>query len=348
MTGVASVAAPRVLGVLVAAGVAACGVFSPAEHSGTNTALVDSAFAEAGRQANLTSLVVVHDGTVERQLYLNGGAADTAQDVRSVTKSVVSLLVGIALDRGCLQSLDQTLAELLGPLAPADTAKRGITLRQLLNMTSGLGGDELANVDLYNQWALAPDQLTYVWDLPLVSAPGSRFNYYSPNFYVASRILTQACGQGTADFARDILFTPLGIGPRAWEADDKGYTNGGAGLQLTPMDMVAIGTLVMDSGRAGGGQVVSSAWVRSATTSTVATTAEPNVTGYGYGWWIGQAGGARYIMAMGWGGQFIVVVPSKRLIVTATARWQGVARSTASAQWLAINSVILQRIVPAY
>jgi CubicO group peptidase (beta-lactamase class C family) len=114
------------------------------------------------------------------------------------------------------------------------------------------------------------------------------------------------------------------------------------------MDMVAIGTLVMDSGRVGARQVVPSDWVRSATTATVATTATANVTGYGYGWWIGEAGGARYVMAMGWGGQFIVVVPSKRLIVTATARWQGVARSTANAQWLAIDNIILRSIVPAY
>jgi CubicO group peptidase (beta-lactamase class C family) len=348
MPGVVSAAARRGLLPLVAVSVAACGALGPAEHSGPNTALVDSAFAEAARQANLTSLVVFRDGTLERQLYLNGGGADTAQDVRSVTKSVVSLLVGIAADRGCLPSLDQTLADLLGPLAPADSAKRAITLRQLLNMTSGLGGDELANVDLYNQWALAPDQLTYVWDLPLVSAPGSSFNYYSPNFYIASRILTEACGQETAAFAREVLFAPLGIGPRAWETDDKGYANGGAGLQLTPMDMVAIGALVMDSGHAGGVEVVPSGWVRSATTPTVATTAVANVTGYGYGWWIGRAGGAGYVMAMGWGGQFIVVVPSKRLIVTATARWQGVDRGTASAQWLAIDNIILQRIVPAY
>jgi CubicO group peptidase (beta-lactamase class C family) len=347
MGAVASAPARRVLGVLVAAGAAACGVFGPSEHSGTEAAL-DAAFAEAAQQPNLTSLVVVHDGTVDRQFYMNGGGADTAQDVRSVTKSIVALLVGIALDRGCLISLDRTLAELLGPLGPSDTAKQAITLRQLLNMTSGLGGDELANVDLYNQWAGAPDQLTYVWDLPLIAEPGSRFSYYSPNFYIAARILTQACGQETAAFAHDVLFTPLGIGPRAWEADDKGYTNGGAGLQLTPMDMVAIGRLVMDSGRAGAGQVVSAAWVRSATTPSVVTTAEPYVIGYGYGWWIGQAGGTPYVMAMGWGGQFIVVVPSKRLIVTATNRWQGIARSVANAQWLATYDIILQRIVPAY
>ncbi len=334
-------------GVLLAAGVAACGLLGPAEHSGTGAAL-DAAFAEAARQPNLTSLVVVHDGAVERQLYLNGGAADTAQDVRSVTKSIVSLLVGIALDRGCVPSLDGTLADLLGPLAPADTAKRGITLAQLLSMTSGLGGDELANVDLYNQWAAAPDQLTYVWDLPPVAAPGSHFYYYSPNFYIAARIVTQACGQEAATFARDVLFTPLGIGSRTWETDDKGYANGGAGLQLTPMDMVAIGQLVLDSGRAGGGQVVPSAWVRAATTATVATSAEPYVTGYGYGWWIGQAGGVPYVMAMGWGGQFIVVVPSKRLVVTATNRWQGIARTTANSQWLATYNIILQRIVPAH
>jgi CubicO group peptidase (beta-lactamase class C family) len=218
----------------------------------------------------------------------------------------------------------------------------------LLTMTSGLGGDELANVALYNQWAAAPDQLTYVWDLPLFSTPGTRFAYYSPNFYIISRILTRNCGAPTADYARDVLFTPLGIGARTWEADDKGYYNGGAGLQLTPMDMVAIGTLVLTGGRAGSTPVVPAAWMQSSTTTAVATTAMPNVSGYGYGWWAGTSYGAPFIMATGYGGQFIVIVPSKALIVTATSLIPSGSATAANAQWSATQDIILRRLVQAY
>jgi CubicO group peptidase (beta-lactamase class C family) len=341
-----------VLAGLMFATLAACGggerVGAPSGEGAVNTALLDSAFAAARQQANLTSLVVTRGGIIERQEYFNGGAAAVPQDVRSVTKSVVSLLVGIALDRGCLRSLDQTFAELLGPLAPTDAAKRAITLRQLLTMTSGLGGDELANVNLYNQWAAAPDQLTYVWDLPLVATPGSQFNYYSPGYYVISRILTANCGQGTSEFARDLLFAPLGIGLRAWEADDKGYINGGAVLALTPMDMVAIGNLVLANGQAGSSQVVSAAWVQSSTAAKIATTAMPGPSGYAYGWWTGTSAGEAYVMATGWGGQFIVIVPSKQLVVTAATRWQGVGTSVANAQWMTVMDIIMQRVVRAF
>jgi CubicO group peptidase (beta-lactamase class C family) len=338
-------------GVVVTAFAACSGgerVAAPSGVGEVNTRLLDSAFIVARQQTNLTSLVVARGGTVERQEYFNGGGAAVPQDVRSVTKSVVSLLVGIALDRGCLRSLDQTLGELLGSAAPTDAAKRAITLRQLLTMTSGLGGDELANVALYNQWAAAPDQLTYVWDLPLVATPGAQFNYYSPGYYVVSRILTANCSQSTADLARDALFTPLGIGARAWEADDRGYLNGGAGLSLTPLDMVAIGNLVLANGQAATARVVSAAWIQTATATKVATSAMPVASGYGYGWWTGNLSGAALIMATGWGGQFIVIVPSKQLVVTAATRWQGVGTVVANAQWSAVADIITQRVVRAF
>ena len=340
------------LRLLIVAGCAvACGACgsTPTGNGGTvNAALLDSAFALAQQQPNLTSLVVARDGAIERQAYFAGGGPDTPQDVRSVTKSVVSLLTGIALERGYLRSLDQNLGELLGPLAPSDPAKAAITLRHLLTMTSGLGGDELADPSLYNQWAAAPDQLAYVWDLPLIASPGTQFNYYSPTYYVLSRILTRTAGQTTSDFAREALFIPLGIAPPQWETDDQGFVNGGAGLRLTPMDMVALGNLVLTSGRAGGNQVVSASWVQAATGRKIATNALSFASGYGYGWWTGQSAGTDYVFATGYGGQFIVVVPQKRLVVTAAMRWSGVGTATASAQWQAIMDLIMRRIMPAY
>jgi CubicO group peptidase (beta-lactamase class C family) len=317
---------------------------STGPSSTTPTGQLDAAYALARQQANLTSLVVAHEGIVARQEYFNGGGSDTPQDIRSDTKSVVSLLVGIALDRGCLRSVDQTVGDLLGPLGPSDSTKAAVTVRQLLTMSSGIGGDELADVGEYNRWVVAPNQLSYVWDQPQMASPGTRFAYYSPAYYVLSPILTRACGQPTGDFARDNLFAPLGIGAREWEVDRQGYANGAAGLRLTPMDMVAIGNMMLDGGR----QVVSADWVRDATRTQMATNAQPYASGYGFGWWTGQVSGSDFAFANGYGGQFIVLVPRARLVVTATNRWQGVGATTASAQWMTTLDLIMQRIVPAF
>jgi CubicO group peptidase (beta-lactamase class C family) len=318
--------------------------------NGVDTALVDLAFDNASQQPNMTSLVVARNGVIEKQAYFNGGGADVPKEVRSITKSVMSLLVGIAVDKGQISSLDQTLGQLLGSLGPSNPTMSAITVRQLLTMTSGFGGNELASPELYNLWAAAPDQLTYLWDHPLVATPGTQFNYYTPNYYVLSRIVTRASGQSTYAFATSSLFTPLGItGSRTWQTDDSGYYNGGVGLWLSPKDMVAIGNMVLTNGLAGTNQVVSSSWIQNATDSKVATTALGPIsyeTAYGYGWWRGKRNGIDYIFASGMGGQFIIVVPAKHLVVTAAANWQGV--TNLNAQWQTILDNIMLRIVPAY
>ncbi|HEY3381808.1 MAG TPA: serine hydrolase [Vicinamibacterales bacterium] len=340
------IGATTVLGLAIGCGGSSSA--SPSPGGGGTTAALDAAYAFARQQVNLTSLVVAHDGVIDRQEYSNGGGADTPQDIRSGTKSVVSLLVGIALDRGCLRSLDQTVGELLGPLGPSDPARAAVTVRHLLTMSSGIGGDELADVGEYNRWAAAPNQVAYVWDQPLLAPPGTRFSYFSAAYHVLSPILTRACGLSTADFARDSLFGPLGIGSRQWEVDRQDYNNAAAGLRLTPMDMVAIGNLVLAGGQAGGRQVVPASWIRDATRTQMATSAQAYASGYGFGWWTGQTAGSDFTFANGFGGQFIVVVPRVGLVVTATNRWQGVGSAVAAAQWMATLDIIMRRIVPAY
>jgi CubicO group peptidase (beta-lactamase class C family) len=260
----------------------------------------------------------------------------------------MSLLVGAALDRGCLRSTDQTIGELLGPLGPSDPRKASITVRQLLTMSSGLGEDELGDVQQYNRFILADDHLAYVWNQLTTNPPG-HFVYSSAAYWVLSPIVTRACGQTTADFARDVLFGPLGIGPREWEAGPpENVANGAAGLMLTPRDMVAIGNLVLQQGGAAGGRVVSAAWVRDATRMQVSTPAQPPATGYGLGWWTGQLGAWEYAFASGYGGQFIVVVPEPRLVVVATNRWQSVGAAVNRNQWMATINLIMQDVLPAF
>jgi CubicO group peptidase (beta-lactamase class C family) len=183
--------------------------------------------------------------------------------------------------------------ELLGPLEPGDPAKAAVTVRHLLTMSGGIGGDELANPDEYNNWAAAPNQLQYFWNLPLLARPVTRFSYFSPAYHVLSVILSQACGRSAADFARDNFFEPLGIEPRPWETDNQDYNNGSAGLRLTPLDMTAVGNLVLAEGRAGERQVVFADWIRGSTRRQMATDVQPYMSGYGFGWWTGQTAARR-------------------------------------------------------
>ncbi len=308
---------------------------------------LDQAFAAAGRIPNVTSLAVSRGGVLVREQYYRGGGPDSPQDVRSVTKSVVALVVGGALDQGCLSSLDETLGEALGPLAPADPGKRAISLRDLLTMTSGLAWSELG-ASGYNEWASAPDQVAYALARDLVEQPGTTFAYDSGAFHLLSVALTESCAP-TAELATAHILGPLGIPSRPWETDNQGFTNGASGLQLTTRDMLAVGNLVLDGGAAGGRELVSAAFVEAATRQQVSTGTDPaNVTqAYGYGWWIGtSAAGQTFALAAGYGGQFIVVVPASRSVVAATARWQGVDGDVASSQFLELLQVIDKDVLP--
>ena len=306
---------------------------------------LERAFADAARIPNLASLVLERDGVIEREQYYDGSGPDTPHDVRSVTKTVTSLLVGIALSRGCLRSLDQTLGDLLGPDAPADPAKAAISLRDILTMSAGFKWDELGNPDVYNSWALAPDPIAFTLAQPLTTTPGTVFDYNTGTFHLLSVILTESCAP-TPEFAQRSLFVPLGIGARQWETDARGIANGGAGLQLTTRDLLALGRLLLDGGRFAGKQVVATAFLADAFASHIATGDSPiyGTPGYGYGIWIGGAG--TFVVAEGYGGQFIFVAPRSRAVVVATANWIGL-RSSAGTDFDRIFQLIVTRILPA-
>jgi CubicO group peptidase (beta-lactamase class C family) len=338
--------------------VAALAAFAAGCHKRTVTSpttadALDAAYAQAQLEPNLKSLVVARNGSTLRAEYFNGGGPDTPEYIWSVTKSVLALAVGAALDAGCLTSLDQTLGELLGPTLVTDSAKAGITLRHLLTMSSGIDFPEAAyyasGPSLYNAWIQSPDQVAFVMGRALTAQPGARFEYGSGTIHLASVALTRACGTSTSAFAHERLFAPLGMSARSWEVDRQGYSNGGAGLSLTPRDMLAIGTMVLDDGRYQGRQIVSAAWVQAMTRTQIATPAGSATPAYGYGWWVGQtAAGDAFHLANGWGGQFILVVPAKGLVVTTANNTVGLPGQAALDQWRRVFQIIYSQIVPLF
>jgi CubicO group peptidase (beta-lactamase class C family) len=248
----------------------------------------------------------MRDGRPVLERYYHGSDASQPYVLHSITKSVVSALVGIALEEGLLRSLDQRLPELLGPLpSRIDPRVRTITLRQLLTMTAGWGGEAVSGDHVVRA----------VLRRPLARAPGSGWQYDSGSSHLVSAILTRATGRDTASYAQEKLFHPLGIQPYQWSADPQGISSGSSGLVLRPRELALFGELFRSGGRWGERQLVPEAWVRESTSAHVRTD-DPDV-GYGYLWWTGDA--THTYAALGYGGQAVVVAPRERAVVAVTA-----------------------------
>ena len=310
---------------------------------------LEAAFSSGVAVAGLRSITVVRHGHLVAERYFAGARADSLYALRSVTKSVMSLLVGLAIHRGEIRDINQPLSELFKPPLPAlDAAHGAITVGNLLTMTGGFQWDEESNVTEYNNWVLAPDQVEYVLARPIVSTPGTTFNYNSAAVHLLSAVIQVNAG-GTAAFADTYLFGPLGIKNRDWEFDNRGIPNGGAGLYLRPRDIAKLGQLILQRGRSGSKEVVPGAWIDQSTQRHGGVHDQLGAMGpLGYGdlWWLGDAAGHAIVLGWGYGGQLLCIVPSLDLVVATTARWQGIGGAVGP-QTTAIANLIAEDILPA-
>ena len=322
----------------------------PEDQSGYDSPKIETAFLHASQIGNIKSLVVNYKGNIIKEQYWHSGGADNLHDVRSVTKSVTGLLVGMAIDKGFINSVDDPIKKYLEPLVenfPSD--KEGILIKHLLSMSSGIQWEELISVSGYNNWVSSSNQVQYLLNTPMANQPGTVFTYNSAALHLLSVIVTKATGMSTKQFAEQYLFGPLGITERVWETDHQGFYNGGAGLQISPHDMIKIGELILGRGEYKGKRIVASDWIDKSTQFKISVgNSQPYSSSYGYCWWLGQTGNISYAFANGWGGQFIVVVPSLNLVVTATNQWSGVGTTTANTQWYSTISTIMEQVIPAF
>jgi len=284
------------------------------------------ALALADTIPGLESAVIIRRGRLIGERYLGTASAEAVHSIRSVTKGVISLLLGQAIERGVFQGTSERLADTFHPPLPVIEGEAAhITLQDLLTMTSGFEWNENDNPAEYNGWVLAPDQIEYLLARPITSSPGTVWNYNSAAVHLLSAAITSTSGMRTDDFADQFLLGPLGILVRSWELDNRGIPNGGAGLSLRTRDLGKIGQLVLQGGRSGSVQVVPANWVAASTAAQLSTPAGFSSIGalrYGDLWWAGRIGGHGVVLAWGFGGQFILIVSELELVVVTTARWQ--------------------------
>jgi len=273
--------------------------------------------AQAGEVLpRLNSLLVSHRGETILEHYYRGARASRAANIKSASKTVMSALVGIAVDRGLIESVDEPIAQYFPKLlgADADAKKRAITVGDLLTMRSGLESTSNRN---YGSWVASSNWVRYALEQPIVRDPGARMIYSTGNTHLLSAILTQLSGN-TWKFADEALAQPLGFTLPRWPTDPQGIYFGGNDMELTPRQMLAFGELYLSGGRYEGKQVIPEAWVHESLTPRTRSTRDPRRL-YGYCWWIRDLGGVRTFYAWGYGGQFIFVVPDLDLVAVTTS-----------------------------
>jgi CubicO group peptidase (beta-lactamase class C family) len=264
---------------------------------------------------DIHGLVVVRNGSVvlDATVFPFSIYPDSRHDVYSCTKSVISILIGIAIDEGYIEGVSEPVLNFFPEqsVANLDERKASMTVEHLLMMATGYncrdsylyGWDDLHRMRSSANW------IQFVLDLPMIENPGSRFEYCNGASMVLSAILQEATGMSAFEFATEHLFSPLGISDVKWFSNPQGISIGYSELELRPEDMAKIGHLYVSDGLWNNEQIVSSSWVRASTRKYINATLQE---GYGYHWWVDDSG---IYMALGYGGQYIIVVPEEDLVV---------------------------------
>ena len=265
----------------------------------------------------LHSVLISQGGDIVYESYFNGHGPDELENVKSVSKSVLSALVGIAIDRGEISSVDATLDDYFhDELArSADSTVSQITVENLLTMQAGLKPTSSSN---YGAWVASNNWITAVLDAPLEATPGREMLYSTGNTHLLSAILTRATGKTTLQFARDTLSEPLGFELASWPRDPQGVYFGGNDMEFTPRQLLALGELYLNEGRADGVQVIPERWIK-ASLAPHARSPQGDARYYGYGWWVCELAGYTVPHAWGHGGQFIMLVPELDLVIVSTS-----------------------------
>ena len=222
-----------------------CGQEKKANGSLTNSINLEEVFEMARNTSNLRSLLVYQEGELIAEEYFDRFPSDSLEHVRSVTKSVMTTLIGIAIDKEIIKSVNDPITKYLGNDAKG---KEEVTIKHLMAMTSGIAWNEVMGNMEIDQWINSKSPLKYVLNKELENAPGTSWKYSTGIIHLLSVILSEASGMSTLEFANTYLFHPLGITKVKWQLLNDGYYHGGSRLQLKPRDMLKFGRLYLNKG----------------------------------------------------------------------------------------------------
>ncbi len=298
----------------------------------------------SGAFGDVRSLLLATGNDAPTEYYFNGARRGEAVPVYSITKSVTSLVSGSVLAAGAIDSVGVKVSTLLPArraLLDADSLRARLTLRDLLTMRAGFDWNELATsyespANPVAQMLASSDWIGYVLAKPMARAPGTGYTYNTGATVVLGAAVAAADGSPLPDLAQRDLFTPLGIARPPWHQSADGVTNAGGGLSLRPIDLIALGRMVRDGGTWNGRTVIPASWLEE---SLQPHSVSALGARYGYQWWlIGPTGvwdaSHPVFMALGWGGQVLLIDRHDDLVAAITARNFDRDPLAASQEWV--------------
>ena len=306
-------------------------VSTPAEQ-GLDPMLVAELYLNAIELETLYGLLVIKDGYLIAERYFNKGSIKQLSGRQSATKSFTSALVGIALDQGYLSSVDQKMMDFFPEFAgqTTDPRKEQITIMDLLQMRGGYPDEELNPTYLEkmffsDNWHWVP----HLIDFPLLSDPGTEFNYSNLTSHLLGVIVARACNTDLKSYAQEHLFSPINAVVGDWSADADGYNMGALEIYVTARDMAKFGLLYLNDGEYEGKQILSADWVRDSLQrySDNVKVGEWITSrygyfrdiGYGYQWWSARVGKHHFSYAAGHGANYIILLHELDMIIVTTA-----------------------------
>jgi len=267
---------------------------------------------------HLRSLLIARHGRLVFEKYYGDASRDRLHNMQSMTKSVSSALVGIALRKGLIPSLDIPLVNYLSEYRSGiqDPRIGAITIRHLLTMSSGVDEMQLSFDHVFD------NPVAEILKRPLLFAPGQGFKYSSPAAHLLGAVLRKATGQSVLAFAEAELFGPLGMGSVEWYADKTGLQSGGMSGLWRPRDLLKLGELYLRRGQWAGRDIVPAAYVADSVKTHNTGDFYGSKVRYGYMWWIDDIAGHNTFRAAGYGGQYVTVIPDADLVVLCTSDWK--------------------------
>jgi CubicO group peptidase (beta-lactamase class C family) len=293
------------------------------------------------------NLLTVRNGYIVSEAYFLNSDKTDAASVQSVTKSILSSLIGVALSQGILDSLNQSMMGLFPEYTQPgmDPRKQQITLAHLLTMTAGYDKDR----NVASQFGVGGNWVRTAIDLPLVSDPGEAFHYNGFAVHLLSAIITKVSGSTTLEYGKTWLFEKTGITVDEWIQDPQGIYYGGGGIFITAREMARFGLVYLNGGELWGRQILPSNWVQESLSvhwDGFGDYGSLTDIAYGYLWWMGTMGGHSVKLAWGFAGQFILLIPDASMIVVTQCTTPN-TQEDADNQELAVLALIADHILPA-
>ncbi len=281
--------------------------------------------ANQARALDQCRAIVIHqEGKQVLAERFRGPGLDQLIPIKSVSKTIIAALAGIAIDRGEIPSVKSTLGDLIPSLIPpaADPAVATITVENLLTMQAGL---ERTSGPGYSKWITSSNWVENALSRPMVAEPGTRMLYSTGSYHILGTILSKITGTNLLTLARYRIGRPLNTEIPAWTRDPQGRYLGGNEMAMTIPAMIRFGEMYRNKGLVGDNRVLSEEWVSQSLQSV--TRSMFSGLGYGYGWFLGDSGGTSYALARGYGGQVICIVPDLALTIVITSDPERPARS---------------------